>query len=386
VCEIVAKAAIGGFPAGWFAPNYKYLDEPWRELNRILKPVITKSNASDKVIELITGGRIDFWTLEDQDAGRSRKYKAVVVDEAAMVPALREIWRQAIRPTLADYRGEAWFLSSPKGIGNPFHEFFEQGKSDEYPDWASWIMPTATNPHIKPEEIEAARKDLEAFPLIFQQEWLGEFIKDSGEFIKRAYFNIESSAYPRLTKWVRVWDFAVTAKETGDWTAGALVGIGPDQRFHIRNIVRFRKEWPEAAKEIARITAEDVELAKREGYEYEVGAESVGPIKGLIDVLIQEPIFRDRKARLYPIKVNGLGDKKQKASGWVAHAARGLVTLWQTGWDIEAFLSECVAFTGDKKDTDDQIDAVSLGWILFWGHKASQMRNHEFKSPYLERV
>jgi len=36
-----------------------------------------------------------------------------VVDEAAMIPALKEAWQQAIRPTLTDLQGSACFLSTP---------------------------------------------------------------------------------------------------------------------------------------------------------------------------------------------------------------------------------------------------------------------------------
>ena len=77
------RPALDGFPVAWFAPSYKYLTEAWREFERALKPVVVRKNATEHRIELVTGGSIDFWSLKDEDAGRSRKYKRVVVDEAA---------------------------------------------------------------------------------------------------------------------------------------------------------------------------------------------------------------------------------------------------------------------------------------------------------------
>ena len=40
-------------------------------------------------IELITGGKVDFWSLEEPDSGRGRKYKVAVVDEAEKAKKLR---------------------------------------------------------------------------------------------------------------------------------------------------------------------------------------------------------------------------------------------------------------------------------------------------------
>lgn len=62
-------------------------------------------------IELITGAAIDYWTLDDPSTvARGRKYKRVIIDEAAMARHLEQAWTEAIRPTLTDYRGDAFFL------------------------------------------------------------------------------------------------------------------------------------------------------------------------------------------------------------------------------------------------------------------------------------
>ena len=135
--------ALEGFPVGWFAPSYKYMAESWRDFIRILKPVIARSDKTERRIELITGGVIEFWSLEDPDAGRSRKYRRVVIDEAAKVKNLRKCWTEAIRATLADYRGEADFLSTPKGK-DYFWELYTKGLDPLEADWACWQMPTAT--------------------------------------------------------------------------------------------------------------------------------------------------------------------------------------------------------------------------------------------------
>ena len=176
--NLLIPTALAGYPVGWFAPSYKYLYEVWDDFLRILAPLKPASNKSEWRIELKTGGTLEFWSLRDNpDAGRSRKYKRVVVDEAAKVGNLEKCWNEAIRATLTDMKGEADFLSTPKGI-DFFFKAFTWGQAVDKPEWRSWKMPTETNPHIDPAEIEAARLGLPA--RVFEQEYLAEFLDDAG--------------------------------------------------------------------------------------------------------------------------------------------------------------------------------------------------------------
>jgi hypothetical protein len=112
------------------------------------------------------------WSLE-RESVRGRKYARVVIDEAAMVRDLADAWQAVIRPTLTDHRGDAWLLSTPRGR-NFFWECFQRGLGSD-PQWRAWQMPTSTNPHISPEEIESARQELPR--VVFEQEYLAQFVK-----------------------------------------------------------------------------------------------------------------------------------------------------------------------------------------------------------------
>src|SRR5262245_442485 len=94
--ELLSRPSLEGQPVGYFAPTYKLLLELWRWLEMTLRPIIKRSNATDRRIELITGGVIECWTLEDDNAGRSRKYARVVIDEAGLVASLSDIWQAEI--------------------------------------------------------------------------------------------------------------------------------------------------------------------------------------------------------------------------------------------------------------------------------------------------
>jgi hypothetical protein len=101
--------ALQGDPAAWFAPTYKLLSEVWREAKAVLAPLQPSITEQERRIGLITNGVLDFWSLDMPDAGRGRKYKRVVVDEAGLVRNLEAAWNESIRPTLADLKGDAWF-------------------------------------------------------------------------------------------------------------------------------------------------------------------------------------------------------------------------------------------------------------------------------------
>jgi hypothetical protein len=177
-----SEPAMAGKPVGWFAPNFKYLTEAWRDFVRYLGPVITRKSETERRIELVGGGSIEFWSLEDPDSGRSRKYKRVCIDEAAKARHLERAWNGAIRATLADYRGDADFYSTPRGH-DFFWKSFVKGQDENEPEWACWRFPTLSNPFIHPDEVEAARKQLPE--RYFKQEYLAEFLDDAGGVFRK---------------------------------------------------------------------------------------------------------------------------------------------------------------------------------------------------------
>lgn len=164
-----------GRPVGWFAPEYKLLREAWRDLNTLLAPVIASSNSQERRIELVNGGIIEAWSFDrNPNAGRSRKYKRIIIDEAAHCDNLQSVWTKAVRPTLTDFKGDAWFLSSPNGK-NFFYTLWQRGLSPAG-SWKSWRRTSYDNPHLDPGEIDSAKADLgEKF---FGQEYLAEFLDD----------------------------------------------------------------------------------------------------------------------------------------------------------------------------------------------------------------
>src|SRR5678815_5162222 len=86
------NGALNGYPVAYFAPTYKMLMDVWRSMIEIVYPITESKNEQEKRIELLGGGVIDFWSLEDPNSVRGRKYKRAVLDECEVVRNLKDAW------------------------------------------------------------------------------------------------------------------------------------------------------------------------------------------------------------------------------------------------------------------------------------------------------
>jgi hypothetical protein len=175
--ELVIDTALAGLPAAWCAPSYPEVAEDWRDIYGKVFQVIVNSDKTEKRIELITGGSIKMWSLDGKQSMRGNKYARVVINEAAKIPQLETDWNEVIRATLADLKGDAWFLSTPRGF-NFFHTLYKRHEDD--PTWAGWHFTTYDNPYIDRAEIADLKRTLPE--RVFSQEIMAEFLPDGSYF------------------------------------------------------------------------------------------------------------------------------------------------------------------------------------------------------------
>lgn len=169
------EALSRGVSVGWFAPTYRLLVDVWREVGALLRPATVSVTAQVGVIRVDGGGILEFWSLEKADAARGREYARVIVDEAGRLADLETTWLQTLRPTLTDPKADAWFLGTPRERGD-FWKLYEQGQRDD-PEWMSWVLPSSSNPHLDPDVIASARREL---PLAtYRREFEGDVADDS---------------------------------------------------------------------------------------------------------------------------------------------------------------------------------------------------------------
>jgi hypothetical protein len=240
--NLLSEPALEGHPTGYFTPTYKLLDGTFNECLSALAPVIARKH-DQQWIELITGGRIEFWSLENELAGRSRKYIRAIIDEGAFVKNLWKSWTESIRATLTDLKGDAWFLSTPKGK-NDFYKLYLRGKQEEK-DWASWQMSSYENPFIDPSELDAAKSDLPE--QAFLQEYMAEFAENAANPFGSGF--IAQCTYPMTAGPAVI--YAVDLAKSYDYT----VIIGLDKGGGVCHFDRFQKDWRQTTATILALPA-----------------------------------------------------------------------------------------------------------------------------------
>lgn len=183
--EIGSHCAAKGLQVGWFAPSYKLIIPTYARIKQTLRPLEKSASKIDALITTDTHGSVEFWTLENEDAGRSRSYDLVIIDEASLKKKrMREIWEQAIKPTLLDRGGSAIMAGTPKGVDE--ENYFYVASTDAKEGWEDRHAPTWFNPTLNKEAVAKLKE--ENSPLVWQQEYDAQFVDWSGS----AFFSLES--------------------------------------------------------------------------------------------------------------------------------------------------------------------------------------------------
>ena len=176
-----------------------------------LKPITKKINESRLELEVYTqDGKTSYIALRGWEAIetlRGQHFDYIVIDEVASMRNFWLHWQEVVRPTLTDRKGQALFISTPKGF-NHFYDLYNMewfvdpstGLTD--PDYKSFHFTSYDNPHIPKEEIDKARHEMTEDR--FSQEYLADFRKTEGlvykEFSRErhCYSEEKISVYERI--------------------------------------------------------------------------------------------------------------------------------------------------------------------------------------------
>lgn len=203
-------------PTSYITPTAVDYEKRWVEAIDFYRPIIADTKGNDVII-FNNGARMDWFGLHRYDGIRGNRYARAIIDEAAHSPNLSDAWTKVVRPALADFVGDAFFLSTPAG-GNYFKTLYDT----VHPAWMSWQMPTTTNPFINVAEIQAAKDDPNTPDIVFRQEYLAEFVDLQGALVRREDIKYGEPDGP--TRYCMGVDLAISMKEGADRTAIVVVG------------------------------------------------------------------------------------------------------------------------------------------------------------------
>ena len=185
--EIAKVARHPGKRIFYVAPSYRMGKQIiWAQLCEEMRDRnwAKKINESDLTITLVNNSKISVRSADNYDSMRGVSLDLVVLDECAFMNM--EVWTKVLRPTLSDRRGSAVFISTPQGF-NWFYDMWQFAKTAK--DWASYKYTTIEGGNVHPDEVEAARGDLDL--KTFQQEYEASF-QSSGHLVNHSFDIIEN--------------------------------------------------------------------------------------------------------------------------------------------------------------------------------------------------
>lgn len=165
----------------YIAPTYQQArDIAWGALKKKLEPVTVGAPNESRLeinVKTVDGGqsKIVLRGWEAVETLRGQRFDFIVIDEIAMMRNFWVGWNEVLSPTLIDTKGDALFISTPKGFNHFFDLFNLQDKD---PDFKSFKFTTYDNPYIPREEIE--REKATKPESSFAQEYLADFRKMEG--------------------------------------------------------------------------------------------------------------------------------------------------------------------------------------------------------------
>ena len=142
---------------GYIAPFYRQAkDVAWVYLKDAAKDVAVKIYESSLTIELFNGAKISLYGADNPDALRGVYFDGVIIDEYG--DCRPSLWAEVLLPTLADRRGWAVFIGTPKGK-NHFYEMRQRARTDD--GWFYMELKASESGLLPAEELAEMRRNMD---------------------------------------------------------------------------------------------------------------------------------------------------------------------------------------------------------------------------------
>lgn len=196
------------------------------------------------------------------------------------------------------------------------------------------------------EELRSIRQELETNGRIAEWQTMYQGIPASPQ---AAIFRVDMlgavDAEPAQYRWVRAWDLAASGNR-GDWTVGLKLGIGPDKRLCVGDVVRFRS-GPSEVERILVATAQRDGIGTIVSLPQDPGQAGLAQVSYLSRALIGYVVHSTRET----------GDKAVRAMPAAAQVNAGNVMFVRNPRWNDALIDELSGFPSGTHD--DQVDALS---------------------------
>jgi len=157
--DLIKRAGDAGLSDGRYAYVAPYAVQAqhiaWDYLKRYARPVLRNAFETELSVRLKSHARIFLYGADNPDRLRGTYLDGVVLDEFADIRP--GVWSEVIRPMLADRKGFATFIGTPKGK-NEFFRLWTRAQKD--PAWFAQMLKASDTGIVAPDELAAMRADM----------------------------------------------------------------------------------------------------------------------------------------------------------------------------------------------------------------------------------
>ena len=184
------------------APTYGQVNKILVQIMDVLQPtgIIVSANKASYEIKLLNGSMIYFRSTERADSIRGLAVDYLFCDESQDTKT--SDFQKSILPTITA-RGKKCVLAGTPKRRNLFFEYFQMGKSEDYPNHSSYHFPSWESPYVSMEFIDEQRRTLP--PKIFSQEFEAKWQDNEGSVFQNLNGVCVNDLWPERDKNARVY-------------------------------------------------------------------------------------------------------------------------------------------------------------------------------------
>lgn len=352
---------VPGYAALLLRRSFSDLAKPGALMDRArewLSGTDARWNEKTKTWRFPSGAQLAFGYLEHEDDKyqyQSAEFQFIGFDELTQFSESQYLYlfSRLRRTTEMPVPLRMRAASNPGGPGHDwvYQRFIQNSDTilDENPKRLFIPATVHDNPHL---DIERYVQSLHHLDHVTRMRLLnGDWsVQQIGHMFELSWFSYTQKPPQNIVAAVRAWDLA--ASSDGDYTVGVLAVTDGTPNVYILDVVRG--QWKTGERnEIIKITAtQDVaEYGAVQLFEQQPGAAGKTEVEYLRSMLAGMPCDFVRPT----------GSKLVRSAPYRAAAQAGNIILLRGAWN-DAFVTEHIAWSGNKNDVDDQVDAAAMAY------------------------
>lgn len=325
-------------------------DIMWGLLEELAFPILTGKHVNNMEMKLVNGSRICLKGADRPDTMRGVSLEYLVMDEYADMK--KQVWEEILRPALADRKGDALFIGTPKGR-NHFYDLFLYADKEDDESYKAWHYTSYDNEKLDASEIDLAKKSMSSYA--FRQEFMASFEALGSEVFKEEWIVIDEEE-PEIGDYFIAMDIAGYIDETSnskknkrlDNSAIAVVKVN-ENGWWVKDIKYGRWTTAETADKL---------LALVNKY----NPVSVGIERGIARQAVGSPLFDYMKRTGNFFRIEELTHGNQNKTLRIVNALQGrfehgYIRLNKGEWNAK-FLDELFQFPNHLVH-DDLVDSLA---------------------------